>query len=70
VTIYAGINGYLDKLPVEKIRVVESALYEKLDTVAAGLADMIRTKKDLIPEIEEAMKTLIAETVEEVNLGN
>lgn len=30
---------------------------------------MIKTKKDLISEIEEAMKTLITETVEEVMIN-
>jgi len=66
VLIYAGINGYLDEIEVEQISKFENILYEKLDTVYKDLADKIKEVKDLIPEIEEWMKKVVAEVIKEV----
>lgn len=66
VVIYAGVNGYLDALPVSKIKSFEVTLYEKLDTGAAALLEEIRTKKDLTPEIETSMKETVQQIVDEV----
>jgi F-type H+-transporting ATPase subunit alpha len=66
VLIYAGINGYLDKLPVEKIREFEEKLYAKLDTVYKDVEDKIKEVKDLTSEIEEGMKKVIEEVIEEI----
>lgn len=69
VTIYAGVNGLLDVLPVEKIRMFEKHLYDKLDTVAAQLLDDIRAKKDLVPEIEEHMNKVIKQCIDETQVA-
>lgn len=66
VLIYAGINGYLDKLPIEKIRDFEEALYAKLDTVYKNLENKIKEIKDLTPDIEEWIKNVINEVLEEM----
>ena len=66
VLIYAGINGYLDKLPVEKIKEFEEKLYAKLDTVYKDVEDKIKEVKDLTSEIEEGMKKVIEEVIEEI----
>ena len=66
VMMYAGINGYLDKLDVSAILLFETALYEKLDTTHSGLQDQIISDKKLNDNIEEGMKKVISEVVEEV----
>ncbi len=66
VLIYAGINGYLDNISVEDIKIFEERLYEKMDTVYKDLSDKILEIKDLTPEIEESMKKVIEEVIEEV----
>ena len=66
VMMYAGINGYLDKLDVSAILPFETALYEKLDTTHSGLQDQIISDKKLNDDIEEGMKKVIEEVVEEV----
>lgn len=68
VVIYAGVNGYLDALPVEEIQKFEAALYEKLATSYVSLADEIRTDKKLTESIEEQMKKLVTLTAEEIRL--
>ena len=45
--IYAGVNGYLDALPVAKIRAFEDALLSTLRTKHADLLTTIRDSKDL-----------------------
>ena len=45
--IYAGVNGYLDVLPVNKIRAFEDALLSTLRTKHTDLLGAIRDSKDL-----------------------
>jgi len=66
VLIYAGVNGYLDDLKVSQIKLFEVALYEKLETVSAGLLEKIVTKKELTEEIEAEIKQVIEQTVDEI----
>ncbi len=65
VMMYAGINGFLDKLDVTNIIPFETALYEKLDTTHSGLQETILSEKKLNEEIEAWMKKVIEETVAE-----
>ena len=51
--MYAGLNGYLDKLSLDSLKGFETALYEKLDTSFAELAQTMKEKKELTKEIEE-----------------
>ncbi len=66
VLIYAGIKWFLDTLPIEAIKPFENALYEKLDTTFKWLQDTIVSDKKLTDEIEDGMKKIIEETVNEV----
>jgi len=59
--IYAGINGYLDDLPVEKVTVFLKGLREYLAGSAPKYGDIIREKKELTADAEEALKGAIAE---------
>ena len=59
--IYAGTNGHLDDIPVEKIREFEQKFHEYLRANARELLTHIRVKKELEGEMEEKLKRLIAE---------
>ncbi len=59
--IYAGINGYLDDLPVDKVTVFLKGLREYLAGSAPKYGDIIREKKELNADAEEALKGAIAE---------
>jgi len=59
--IYAGINGYLDDLPVDKVTVFLKGLREYLAGSAPKYGDIIREKKELNADAEEALKSAIAE---------
>jgi F-type H+/Na+-transporting ATPase subunit alpha len=45
--IYAGVNGYLDKLPVNKVRAFEDGLLSLLRSKHSKLLDSIGKSKDL-----------------------
>ena len=45
--IFAGVNGYLDKLPVNKVSEFEQGFLTLLRSEHKGLLDDIRTKKEL-----------------------
>lgn len=51
--IYAGINGYLDNLKTQDLKIFETNLYEKLDTSHIDLATQMKIQKELSKEIEE-----------------
>ena len=65
VLIYMWINGYFEKVPLENISQIEKSIYQKLDTTYSSLADEIKEKKDLTPEIEKEIKWLISEILKE-----
>ncbi|HSI38992.1 MAG TPA: F0F1 ATP synthase subunit alpha [Xanthobacteraceae bacterium] len=53
--IYAGTNGYLDALPLNKVRPFEEALLLYLRSNHAGILDTIRTSKELSKETTEKL---------------
>ncbi len=55
---FALINGYVDNVPVEKVREFEASLYKYADT-NSELAKMINEKKDIDEEVETKMKKVI-----------
>lgn len=69
VLIYAGVNNYLNTLPLEKIGIFESTLYTKLDTTYAELIEMIQSEQDLTKDIEKEIIKVINETIKEL-IGN
>jgi F-type H+-transporting ATPase subunit alpha len=48
--IFAGTNGYLDNLPVAKVRAYEDGLLLLLRTKHADILETIRTSKELSKE--------------------
>jgi F-type H+-transporting ATPase subunit alpha len=61
VIIFAGVNGYLDDLPVEHCRKFEAELYEFVDNAHRGLWEEIRTKKVLDDDLRAKVAAVIEE---------
>lgn len=68
VLVYAGINWYMDNLPVDQILAFETNLYDKLETTHKKLNQAIIKKQTLDEEIEHSIKDLITTTLEEINV--
>ena len=54
--IFAGVNGYLDKLPVAKVREFEQGYLALLRTEHKALLDDIRDKRELTDDIRSRLK--------------
>ena len=55
VVIWAGTNGYLDPLPVNKVREFEAGLLARLRSEGTIL-EAIRTSKDLSDDVGAKLK--------------
>ena len=55
VVIYAGTNGYLDAMPVSKVREFENGLLLFLRSKHADILDTIRTSKELSKDTTEKL---------------
>jgi F-type H+-transporting ATPase subunit alpha len=55
--IYAGVNGYLDKLPLDKVRPFEDGLLSFLRAKNPDILDSIRTSNDLPNDVEAKLKS-------------
>jgi F-type H+-transporting ATPase subunit alpha len=66
--LYAGINGYLDDVAVEKLKEWEDKLHVYLKSESTGVLAEIAKKKELTPEIEEKLKTAITDFKATVSL--
>jgi F-type H+-transporting ATPase subunit alpha len=58
--IYAGVNGYLDALPLDRVRAFEDGLLALLRTSHADLLEAIRASKDLSDDSAGKLKTLVS----------
>lgn len=59
--LYAGINGHLDEIPVEKITTFTKGLREYLKTSKPKYGELIQGEKQLSEEAEKLLKEAIAE---------
>jgi F-type H+-transporting ATPase subunit alpha len=57
--IYSGVKGYLDGVKVEDISRFEQGLLQELRSAGSGILAAIRTDKQIKPETEEKLKTLL-----------
>lgn len=57
--IYAGVNGYLDPLPVGRVRAFEDGLLSLLRTQYAHILESIRTTKDLPDATAAELKSVL-----------
>jgi F-type H+-transporting ATPase subunit alpha len=60
VVIYAGVNGYLDPLPLDRVRAFEDGLLSVLRGKHADVLDAIRTSRDLLADTEAKLKDAVA----------
>src|SRR4051812_14898409 len=56
VVIYAGVNGYLDPLPVNRVRAFEEGLLGTIRSKHADILEAIRTSRDLSDETTGKLK--------------
>lgn len=66
VILYAGINEYLEKVPVEKVKEYEEKLYQYFDAKHKEILKEIKKTKDLSKELEEELKKALAKFNEEI----
>jgi F-type H+-transporting ATPase subunit alpha len=57
--IYAGVNGYLDNLPLNRVRAFEDGLLSLLRSKHADILDAVRTSKDLSSDSEAKLKDVV-----------
>jgi F-type H+-transporting ATPase subunit alpha len=58
--LFAGVRGYLDDVPVEKVAAFETGLHEYLRANAGALLDAIQSTGQLAAEQEEQLRAAIA----------
>ena len=59
VVIYSGINGYLDPLPVNRVRAFEDQLLTTVRTKHPEILEAIRTSKDLSDDTAGKLKAAV-----------
>lgn len=64
-TIYAGINGYVDRIPVIQVRSFLTGFRTFLSTMKPKFGEEVRSTLKLSPENEEFLKASILEYTEE-----
>ncbi|HEY8564532.1 MAG TPA: F0F1 ATP synthase subunit alpha [Beijerinckiaceae bacterium] len=57
--IYAGVNGYLDPLPLNRVRAFEDGLLSLLRGKHADILESIRASKDLSADTEAKLKDVV-----------
>jgi F-type H+/Na+-transporting ATPase subunit alpha len=66
--LFAAVNGFLDDVPVEKVRAFEAGLYDYMDSSHPEINDEIREKMILSGELEEKLRATIREFKQAVPL--
>jgi F-type H+/Na+-transporting ATPase subunit alpha len=59
VSIYAGVNGYLDGLPVTKVRAFEDGLLRLMRDKHMDILDSIRTEKQITDAVMPKLKAAV-----------
>ena len=59
VSIYAGVNGYLDAIPVSKVREFEEGLLSTVKTKHMEILDSIRTEKQITDAMGVKLKAAV-----------
>ena len=59
--IFAGVNGYLDDIAVNKIKAFEEYLYTQLDSQYGDFVKLFNKTLDMTDEVKSALKKLLEE---------
>ena len=62
--IFAGVKGYLDQIPTQKIGEFEQSLIQKLNAKGSNILESIRKDKSISDDTEKALKETLDELVE------
>ena len=61
--IFAGVKGYLDQIPTQKIGEFEQSLIQKLNAKGSNILESIRKDKSISDDTEKALKEALDELV-------
>jgi len=61
LVLFAGSKGYLDKLPVERIKAYEPEVLNYVKSKYPEIMSEIEDKKVISPELEKKMKDALSE---------
>ena len=61
VAIWAGVNGYADKVPVEQVREFERQLLEYIRSTHAEIPEAIDRDKDITEETEKLLRSTVGD---------
>ena len=67
ISIFVGVNGFLDTLPLNKVREFEKYVLSKMRIEHPEILVQIRDKKVISPELTEDLKKIISMYVEAFN---
>jgi len=59
--IFAATNGFVDDVPVKRVRDFERDLYRFMDTQAQGVGAAVKKEGKLTPEVEQALRGMLDE---------
>jgi F-type H+-transporting ATPase subunit alpha len=68
ISIFAAVQGFLDDVPVEKVRAFEQNLYSFMDSNHPEIGNEINEKMELSPDLEEKLRGAIREFKQAVPL--
>lgn len=66
--IFAGSQGYLDKINVDQVHTFEEKMYEKLDTKYKDVAETMKATKKLEDDTKDDLKKIAEEIIEEMDI--
>jgi F-type H+-transporting ATPase subunit alpha len=69
VSLFAGTNGYLDEIPLEKVQSYEAGMLEMLERKHAALLQEIAETKDLSAKTVETLKQALQSFTESFKAG-
>lgn len=69
VSLYLGVEGYLDDVPVEHIKKFEAEFLKMMDEEGKEILDSIKTTKALSPESAEMLNRLIVDFKEKYSIA-
>ena len=58
-SIYCGVNGYLDKLPLDRVKPFEEGLLSTLRTKNPDILEAIRSSRDLSDDVSGKLKAVV-----------
>jgi F-type H+-transporting ATPase subunit alpha len=61
IALFAGTNGFLDSIPVDRCRAFEASVYRYLDSARPDLEPLILSEKDMTPKLKAEIEKALTE---------